>query len=63
VRLSDKQMERIFDLTDREDILDIITNRGDMDYPSKLGWRLVKKEPRLLRFATPALRALFSPGP
>jgi geranylgeranyl reductase family protein len=63
VKLSDKQMERIFELTDREDILEIITNRGDMDYPSKLGWQLVKKEPRLLRFATPALRALFSPAP
>lgn len=61
-RLSDKQIERIFDLVDREDILDIVTRRGDMDYPSKLGWRLVKKEPRLLRFATPALRALFSPS-
>lgn len=60
VRLNDKQMERIFDLVDREDILSLITRRGDMDYPSNLGWRLVRKEPRLLRFATPALRALFS---
>lgn len=58
-KLSDKQFERIFDLIDREDILDIIAHRGDMDYPSKLGWRLVKKEPRLLKFASPALRALF----
>ncbi|MCK4455066.1 MAG: NAD(P)/FAD-dependent oxidoreductase, partial [Thermoplasmata archaeon] len=58
-KLSDKQFERIFDLIDRQDILDIITNKGDMDYPSKLGWRLVKKEPRLLKFASPALRALF----
>ncbi|MFQ6128420.1 MAG: geranylgeranyl reductase family protein [Thermoplasmata archaeon] len=58
-RLSDKQLERIFDLVDRKDILDTITRKGDIDYPSKLGWRLVKKEPRLLRFATPALRALF----
>jgi flavin-dependent dehydrogenase len=59
-RLSDKKFEKVFDLVDREDILDLITKRGDIDYPSKLGWRLVKMEPRLLRFATPALRALFS---
>ncbi|MFQ6107580.1 MAG: geranylgeranyl reductase family protein [Thermoplasmata archaeon] len=58
-RLNDRQFERIFDLIDRQDILDIISERGDMDYPSRLGWRLVKKEPRLLKFATPALRALF----
>jgi len=58
-KLTDKQFERIFHLVDNREILDIITEMGDMDYPSKLGWRLVKKEPRLLRFATPALRALF----
>lgn len=59
-KLSDKKFEKIFDLVDRRDILDLVTERGDIDYPSKLGWRLVKMEPRLLRFASPALRALFS---
>jgi hypothetical protein len=30
-----------------------------MDYPSKVGWALLRKEPRLLKFVGVALKTFF----
>jgi len=57
-RLTDKQFEEIFRLVDNPAILDIITKLGDIDFPSKVGWRLAREEPRLIKYAGKALRAM-----
>ena len=57
--LSDRQFEEIIDILDDEKLLKIISEVGDMDYPSKVGWALLKKEPRLLKFLGAALKTLF----
>ena len=57
-RLTDKQFEEIFRLVDNPAILDIITKLGDIDFPSKVGWRLAREEPRLIKYAGRALRAM-----
>ncbi len=57
--LSDRQFEEIIDILDDEELLKIISEVGDMDYPSKVGWALLKKEPRLLKFVGAALKTLF----
>jgi len=49
--LSDEQLEDVFKMLSRKEIIDIINNVGDIDYPSKLGWMLLRKEPGLLKYA------------
>jgi len=56
--LTDAQLEEIFDLLDREELLDLISEKGDIDFPSELGFELLKKEHRFLKFAGPALKSL-----
>jgi len=36
----------------------IIESYGDIDFPSKVGWRLLREEPRLLKYTGKALRAM-----
>ncbi len=59
-RLTDEQLEELFDLLDNPAILDLIERRGDIDFPSKVGWALLKEEPRLLKYAGRALRAMIA---
>jgi geranylgeranyl reductase family protein len=49
--MTDRQIEEAFDLLDNEEILGMVNSIGDIDYPSRLGWALLKKEPRFLKFA------------
>jgi geranylgeranyl reductase family protein len=49
--MTDKQFEDAFKLLARDDIIDIINKLGDIDYPSKVCWALLKKEPMLLKYA------------
>ncbi len=49
--MTDKQLGEAFELLDNEEILEMINRVGDIDYPSKLGWALLKKEPRFLKYA------------
>ena len=58
-RLTDDQLEEIFGLLDNPAILEIIRRKGDIDFPSKVGWELLREEPRLLKYAGKALRAMF----
>jgi len=56
-RLTDEQFEELFELLDNPRIIEIIERMGDIDFPSKVGWALLREEPRLLKYAGKALRA------
>jgi flavin-dependent dehydrogenase len=49
--LDDRQLEDIFGMMLNPEIQDIINRVGDIDYPSRLGWMLLRKEPGLLKYA------------
>ncbi len=57
-RLTDDQVEEIFSLLDNPGLLDLIRRKGDIDFPSKVGWEVLREEPRLLKYAGKALRAM-----
>lgn len=57
-RLRDDQLEEIFDVLDRPAIRDIIRRKGDIDFPSRVGWALLREEPRLLKYTGTALRTM-----
>lgn len=59
-RLTDEQFEELFELLDNPSILQLIEKRADIDFPSKIGWALVKEEPRLLKYMGKALRAMIA---
>lgn len=56
--LKDAQFEDIFELFDNPAMIALIEAFGDIDFPSKLGWRLLREEPRLLKYAGKALRPM-----
>lgn len=58
VTITDKQFEELFDLFNSQEMLRIIEQEGDIDFPSKVGWRLLREEPRLIKYAGKALRAM-----
>jgi geranylgeranyl reductase family protein len=57
-RLTDKQLEEIFDILNRPKLLRIVSELGDIDYPVRMVLALLKEEPRLLRYVGPAIRGL-----
>lgn len=59
-KLTDEQFEELFELLDNPEILRIIEEKGDIDFPSKVGWALLRQEPRLLKYAGKALRAMIA---
>jgi digeranylgeranylglycerophospholipid reductase len=59
MHLTDDQLEEGFHLLNEPGVLDIISNEGDIDYPSKVTKRLFKSVPQLLKFAKPYLRSFF----
>ena len=59
-RLTDAQVEEIFEILDNPTVLRLIEGRGDIDFPSKVGWALLREEPRLLKYLGKALRAMVS---
>ncbi|MBA3045723.1 MAG: NAD(P)/FAD-dependent oxidoreductase [Candidatus Thermoplasmatota archaeon] len=48
--LDDAQLEDIFGMMLNPEIQEIINRVGDIDYPSRLGWTLLRKEPGLLKY-------------
>lgn len=54
--LDDAQLDDVFAMLAKPDMLDIINRAGDIDYPSRLAWLLLRKEPGLLRYAGKVLR-------
>jgi len=57
-RLRDDQFEELFDIFDNPTMIDLIEKKGDIDFPSKVGWALIREEPRLLKYVGKALRAM-----
>lgn len=57
--LSDKQIDQLFELLDNDEILELVSEKGDITFPSNIGWHLLRKEPGLAKFLTPSLKALF----
>ena len=50
LKLDDKKFEKIFRLLDDPEIISTINRYGDIDHPSRIAFKLIKKFPRLLRF-------------
>jgi geranylgeranyl reductase family protein len=59
MQLRDDQLEEGFKLLKDPEILNLISKKGDIDYPSKITKLLFKKVPKLLKFARPYLRSFF----
>jgi flavin-dependent dehydrogenase len=57
-RLTDAQFEELFDIFDSPEMIRLIEKRGDIDFPSKVGWALIREDPRLLKYVGKALRAM-----
>ena len=54
--LTDEQVEDVFGIVAKPDNLELVNRVGDIDYPSHIGWVLLKKEPKLLKYAGKFLR-------
>jgi geranylgeranyl reductase family protein len=48
--LDDSQLEDIFRMMSNPEIIETINRTGDIDFPSKLGWMLLRKEPGFLKY-------------
>lgn len=59
-RLNDEEFEELFDIFDNPDILALIEKKGDIDFPSKVGWALLREDPRLLKYVGKALRMMIA---
>lgn len=59
-RLTDEHFEELFDIFDSPAMLELIEKKGDIDFPSKVGWALIKEDPRLLKYVGKALRAMIA---
>lgn len=53
-----KEIEKLFVILDNPKLLNIVAEKGDMDYPSKLFFPVFKKSPKLIKFAPHALNSL-----
>jgi geranylgeranyl reductase family protein len=58
LELKDEHIEDGFKVLDDEKILSYIAKKGDIDYPSGLTKSVLKKAPRLMKFAGPVLKSL-----
>lgn len=59
-KLTDRQFEELFDIFDSPQMVQLIEKKGDIDFPSKVGWALLKEDPRLLKYVGKALRAMIA---
>ncbi|HYT00460.1 MAG TPA: NAD(P)/FAD-dependent oxidoreductase [Thermoplasmata archaeon] len=59
-KLTDRQFEELFDIFDDPEMIELIERKGDIDFPSKVGWALIKEDPRLLKYVGKALRAMIA---
>ena len=55
-RLNDDQIDYYIEKFQNKKIIDIISRYGDIDYPSKLAPKLLKKSPSLLKIATKLIK-------
>jgi digeranylgeranylglycerophospholipid reductase len=59
-KLTDPQFEELFDIFDNPQMRALIEKKGDIDFPSKVGWALIKEDPRLLKYVGRALGAMIA---
>lgn len=59
-RLTDAQFEELFEIFDDPEILHLIEDTADIDFPSKIGWTLIRRDPRILKYVGKALRTMIS---
>jgi len=59
-RLTDEQFEELFEIFVNPRMRELIERKGDIDFPSKVGWALIKEDPRLLKYVGKALRAMIA---
>ena len=55
-KITDEEFDKLIDELSKEEMLRIINEYGDIDYPSRVAWKLVKKNPRLFKYLSIALR-------
>jgi geranylgeranyl reductase family protein len=58
LKLSDEHFEEGVQVLNDEKILSLLSKSGDIDYPSGLTKAVLKKAPRLMKFAGPVLKSL-----
>ena len=54
--LTDQQLEDVFSIVGKPENIETVNKVGDIDYPSHIGWVLLKREPKLLKYAGKFLR-------
>ncbi len=59
-RLTDQQFEELFDIFGDPVVLRLIEETADIDFPSKIGWTLIRRDPRILKYVGKALRAMIA---
>ncbi len=59
-KLTDRQFEELFDIFGDPEVLRLIEDTADIDFPSKIGWTLIRRDPRILKYVGKALRAMIS---
>lgn len=57
--LSDDQLDDIFELVDKPEIVETIQRVGDIDYPSRVAWEVFKRAPGLVRYTGTVLKSFF----
>ena len=58
--MNDAHFEELFDIFDNPEMLRLIEKKGDIDFPSKVGWALLREDPRLLKYVGKALRSMIA---
>ena len=59
-KLSDARFEELFEIFDDPEILRLIEDTADIDFPSKIGWALIRRDPRILKYVGKALRTMIA---
>jgi flavin-dependent dehydrogenase len=59
LQLNDDKIEEAFEILDKPEILDVISQKGDIESPFRLAKLLFKKAPRLIKFAGPYFKTAF----
>ncbi len=59
-KLTDAQFEELFEIFSDPEVLRIIEDTADIDFPSKIGWTLIRRDPRILKYVGKALRTMIA---
>lgn len=59
LRLDDDQISELFTIMDDPEVIEVINQLGDIDYPSKVAKGLLKTAPQLFKFTPTFVRSLF----